>query len=223
MDEPADRTRVVIVDDHDLLRRGLRDFLGDEEDLEVVGEAADARGALDLLARLAAVQRLPHVVLMDLLMRPVDGVETTRLIRSRYEDVCVVALTSSPDEDRFRAALDAGVSGYVLKSAAADDVAGALRAARHGQVQLDGAVMRRLLSSLTSRAEPGASGSLTQREREILRLVALGKANKAIAAELGISEQTARTHVSSILAKLGVASRTQAALWAIREGVADAP
>ncbi|HKH18048.1 MAG TPA: response regulator transcription factor [Solirubrobacteraceae bacterium] len=215
--------RVLVVDDHKVVRRGLRGFLDGEVDLAVVGEADDGHRALEELARLDAADRRPEVVLMDLQMEPVDGVEATRLIKARYDDVEIVALTSFGDRERIHAALDAGASGYLLKDADADDVAAAVRAAHRGQLQLDATVARRLMTSLPGRPAPDPAGRLTDREREILRLVGAGKANKEIAAELVITERTARTHVSNILRKLGLASRTQAALWAVREGLAGDP
>jgi DNA-binding NarL/FixJ family response regulator len=215
--------RVLVVDDHKVVRRGLRGFLDGEADLEVVGEARDGGEALDELARLDAADRRPDVVLMDLQMEPVDGIEATRLIKAGYDDVEIVALTSFGERERVHAALDAGASGYILKDADADDVAAAVRAAHRGQLQLDATVARRLTASLPSRPAPDPAERLTEREREILRLVGAGKANKEIAAELVITERTARTHVSNILRKLGLASRTQAALWAVREGLADGP
>jgi DNA-binding NarL/FixJ family response regulator len=210
--------RVLVVDDHAVVRRGLLDFLDSEPDLAVVGEAAGGEEALDLLARLDSEGRLPDVVVMDLQMAPVDGIESTRRIRARYGDVEVVALTSFGEEARVHAALEAGASGYLLKDSDADEVAAALRAARRGELQLDPAVARRLTRSLRRGGGGETAGRLTAREREILRLLGAGKANKQIAAELSISERTARTHVSNILGKLGLSSRTQAALWAVRAG-----
>jgi DNA-binding NarL/FixJ family response regulator len=215
--------RVLVVDDHKVVRRGLRGFLDGEADLEVVGEARDGGEALDELARLDAADRRPDVVLMDLQMEPVDGIEATRLIKAGYDDVEIVALTSFGERERVHAALDAGASGYILKDADADDVAAAVRAAHRGQLQLDATVARRLMTSLPGRPGRDPAERLTDREREILRLVGAGKANKEIAAELVITERTARTHVSNILRKLGLASRTQAALWAVREGLAGEP
>jgi DNA-binding NarL/FixJ family response regulator len=213
--ERDDRIRVLVVDDHAVVRRGLFEFLSSEPDLEVVGDAHGGAEALDLLVRLDTDGRRPDVILMDLQMEPVDGIETTRRIRARYDDVEVVALTSFGEEERVYAALEAGASGYLLKDADADEVAAAVRAAHRGELQLDPAVARRLTRSL--RDEPKAE--LTTRELEVLRLVGAGKANKEIAAELEIAERTARTHVSSILGKLGLSSRTQAALWAVRQGL----
>jgi DNA-binding NarL/FixJ family response regulator len=215
--------RVLVVDDHKVVRRGLRGFLDGEADLEVVGEARDGGEALDELARLDAADRRPDVVLMDLQMEPVDGIEATRLIKAGYDDVEIVALTSFDDEERVHAALLAGASGYILKDADPEAVAAAVRAAHLGQLQLDGTVARRLLRSLPQPRPRTAAPALTEREREILRLVAEGRANKEIAAQLVIAERTARGHVSHILAKLGLASRTQAALWAVREGLVDPP
>jgi DNA-binding NarL/FixJ family response regulator len=212
--------RILLVDDHQVVRRGLRAFLDGENDMQVVGEAANGREGLDELERLSAAERGPHVVLMDLQMQPVNGIEATRQIRARHDEVEVVALTSFVEEECIRAALDAGASGYILKDADPDEVAGAVRAAYRGELHLNPAVARRLMNSLNSRPRDSAE-ELTEREREILRLVAAGKANKEIAAELAISERTARTHVSNILRKLGLASRTQAALWAVREGLAE--
>lgn len=216
----AERIRVLIVDDHEVVRRGLQDFLSGEPDLEVVGDVEGGQQAIDSLALLEADGRRPDVVLMDLQMEPVDGVEATRRIRAAHSGVAVVALTSFGDERRVRAALQAGASGYLLKDADADEVAASVRLARHGQVQIDPVVARALLEGFQPDGDPAAG--LTLRERDVLRLVAAGKANKEIAAELGISLRTARTHVSSLLGKLRLRSRTQLALWAVRNGlVAD--
>lgn len=218
---PDERIRIVVVDDHDVVRRGLLTVLGGEPDLEVVGAAEGGMRALDLIARLDEREQRPDVVVMDLEMAPVDGIETTRQIRSRYDDVEVVALTSFGEEERVRAALEAGASGYLLKDADVDEVAAAVRAAHRGELQLDPAVARLLMSSLRGISRDDVSSALTPRELEVLALVGTGRANKEIAAELSISERTARTHVSNILRKLGLASRTQAALWAVREGLVE--
>jgi DNA-binding NarL/FixJ family response regulator len=217
--ERDETIRVLVVDDHAVVRRGLLAFLGSEPDLEIVGEAAGGNEALELLEELGADGRRPDVVLMDLQMAPLDGIETTRRIRARYDDVEVVALTSFGEDERVYAALQAGASGYLLKDSDADEVAIAVRAARRGEVLLDPAVARRLTISLLAAPRPAHEGTLTARELEILRRVGAGRANKEIAAELGISERTVRTHVSSILSKLGLTSRTQAALWAVRESL----
>jgi len=218
--ETDDVIRVLIVDDHAVVRRGLFAFLESEDDIEVVGDAGGADDALEALAQLDSRGRRPDVVLMDLQMEPVDGIESTRRIRALYDDVEVVALTSFDEEERVRAALEAGASGYLLKDADVDEVVVAVRAAHRGELLLDPALARRLTESLRER--PSAP-DLTSRELDVLRLLGEGHANKAIAAKLGITERTARTHVSKILAKLKLSSRTQAALWAAREGVANPP
>ncbi len=214
---------VLVVDDHRMVREGLRSYLEMVDDVSVVGDASDGRAALDWLARAKADGTLPDVVLMDLLMEPMGGIEATAAVTERYPDVKVVAVTSFIEDDKVHAALEAGATGYLLKDAEADEVAFAVRCARRGEVHLDPAVTRQLTTSLRRGPSADPKDLLTNREREILKLVADGKANKAIARDLVISERTARTHVSNILAKLGLSSRTQAALWAVREGVAPTP
>jgi DNA-binding NarL/FixJ family response regulator len=218
--ETEDLIRVLVVDDHAVVRRGLLAFLDGEPDLEVVGDADGGAQALDLLEQLDTEGRRPDVVVMDLQMTPIDGIDSTRQIRARYADVEVVALTSFAEEERVHAALAAGASGYLLKDADADEVAMAIRAAHRGALQLDSSVARRLMSSLQAAPADDPTTVLTTRELEVLRLVGAGRTNQEIATGLVISERTARTHVSNILRKLGLGSRTQAALWAVREGVA---
>jgi DNA-binding NarL/FixJ family response regulator len=212
---------VLVVDDHEVVRRGLLAFLDSEPDIDVLGEAGGGAEALDLLASMESEGRRPDVIVMDLQMAPIDGIESTRQVRALYHDVEVVALTSFAEEERVHAALQAGASGYVLKDSDADDVAAAVRAAHQGELQIDPLVAKRLMSSLREGPGPERTSELTSRELDVLRLVAAGKANKLIAAELGISERTARTHVSRILRKLRLSSRTQAALWAVREGLVE--
>jgi DNA-binding NarL/FixJ family response regulator len=219
--EPDESIAVLVVDDHELVRRGLRAFLNGEPDIEVIGEAGGGAEALDLLALMDSEGRQPDVVVMDLQMVPIDGIDATRQVRARYQDIEVVALTSFAEEERVHAALEAGASGYLLKDSDADDVAAAVRAAHRGELQLDPVVARRLMSSLRDGRDDDPATELTSRELEVLRLVAAGKPNKQIGAELAISERTARTHVSRILQKLGLSSRTQAALWAVREGLVE--
>ena len=214
-----DTIGVLIVDDHEVVRRGLLAFLDGEPDIDVVGEAGGGVQALDLLASLETEGRRPDVIVMDLQMAPMDGIESIRRVRTLYDDIEVVALTSFAEEERVHAALQAGASGYVLKDSDADDVAGAVRAAHRGELQIDPVAARRLMSSLQAARDDDPISELTSRELDVLRLVAAGQPNKQIAAELGISERTARTHVSRILAKLRLSSRTQAALWAVREGI----
>jgi DNA-binding NarL/FixJ family response regulator len=210
---------VLVVDDHEVVRRGLLAFFDCEPDIEVMGVAGGGAQALELLASMDSEGRSPDVVIMDLQMTPIDGIESTRRVRALYRHIEVVALTSFADEERVHAALEAGASGYVLKDSDADDVAAAVRAAHRGELQIDPVVARRLMSSFHEPRHDGPASELTSRELDVLRLVAAGKANKQIAAELAISERTARTHVSRILRKLGLSSRTQAALWAVREGL----
>ena len=219
MSEAEDSIRVLLVDDHAVVRRGLVAFLDSEPDLTVVGEAEGGAQALDLLTRLASGGLRPHVVLMDLAMEPLDGIETTRAIRSRYSDVEIVALTSFGESERVRAALEAGASGYLLKDSDADEVSAAIRAAHRGELPLDPAIAGGLTSSLRAQSPGGRDAELTTRELDVLRLLGAGKSNRQIADELVISERTARTHVSNILAKLDLTSRTQAALWAVSQGL----
>jgi DNA-binding NarL/FixJ family response regulator len=219
--EVAETIGVLVVDDHDLVRRGLLAFLDSEPDIEVVGEADGGAQALELLASMESESRRPDVIVMDLKMAPIDGIESTRRIRALYHDIEVVALTSFAEEERVHAALRAGASGYVLKDSDADDVAAAVRAAHRGELRIDPVVARRLLSSVHEPHEHDPAAELTSRELDVLLLVAAGKPNKQIAAELAISERTARTHVSRILRKLRLSSRTQAALWAVREGLVE--
>lgn len=213
----AEEIRVFLVDDHGVVRRGMRAYLEQIEDLMVVGEAADGQQALDRIAALAATGAPPDVVLMDLLMPRLDGIAATAALKARHPDIEVVALTSFIEEDKVHAALAAGAAGYLLKDAEADEVAAAIRAAHRGELHLDPAVAARLLRSLRA-PKPRPTETLTAREREVLALVGRGAANKEIARQLHIGERTARTHVSNILGKLGLASRTQAALYAAREG-----
>jgi len=213
--------RVFLVDNHRVVRSGVAAYLAQVEDIEVIGEAADGRQALDRIASLEPGGNLPDVVMMDLMMPVLDGIAATREVRSRWPAVEVVALTSFAEEHMVRGALEAGAAGYLLKDADADQVAQAIRAAVNGQMHLDPAVARLLADSLRAPQRP--AGSLTPKEREVLTLVAEGASNRQIAQTLVVSERTARTHVSAILAKLGLVSRTQAALWAVREGLAPGP
>jgi DNA-binding NarL/FixJ family response regulator len=214
--------RVFVVDDHTVVRRGLRAYLEMVDDMEVVGEAADGQEALDGIAALVAAGEPPDVALMDLLMPGMDGVTATAAITEHYPEMEVVAMTSFGQADMVHGALQAGAAGYLLKDAEADEVTAAIRAACRGEVHLDPAVAKQLTRSLVT-PKPPTVDALTDREREVLVLVAQGLSNQQIADALVISERTARTHVSNILGKLGVASRTQAALLAIREGIAPAP
>ena len=222
-DAPDHPIRVYMVDDHAVVRRGMRAFLEMIGDIDIVGEASRGDEALDGIDMLVAQRRTPDVVIMDLLMPGMDGIATTSAIKERHPAIQVVAITSFVAADRVHAALQAGAVGYILKSAEADEVADAIRAAHRGEVRLAPAAAVQLAKSLRS-PPPGASREfLTDRERQVLALVASGAANKDIGTTLSISERTARTHVSNILVKLGLGSRTQAALWAIREGLVPPP
>jgi DNA-binding NarL/FixJ family response regulator len=218
-DEVQERIRVFIVDDHGMVRRGVRSYLSIFPDLEVVGEAADGREALDRVRAMSRAGQAPDVVLMDLAMEPMDGVTATRELRATVPEVEVVAVTSLIDQSRVQEALEAGASGYLVKDAAPEELAVAIRAAHRGEIHIDAALARRLLTARGRGPEPTADpfAELSERELEILQAIAEGHANKEIARRLSISERTARTHVSNILRKLGLTSRTQAALLAVRE------
>ncbi len=218
---PEGPIRVFLVDDHGVVRRGMRAYLEMLEDIDVVGEASNGEAAVEELGRLAGAGQPPDVVMMDLLMPGMDGITATGLIRERHPETEVVALTSFVAQDKVQAALAAGASGYVLKDADADEVASAIRAAHRGEVHLAPAAARELTKALRLPAPDPAAEPLTERERHVVTLVAEGASNKEIGQALFISERTARTHVSNILMKIGVRSRTQAALWAIREGLAS--
>jgi DNA-binding NarL/FixJ family response regulator len=209
---------VFLADDHAIVRSGIRGYLELIGDLTLAGEAGSGQETLDRLAALEPAGMLPDVVLMDLVMPGMDGIEATRQIKTRWPDVEVVAVTSFADQAKVIAALQAGAAGYVLKDADVDRVAAAVRAAAAGQCHLDPAVARLLADSL--RGPRPAADALTPRERQVLAQVAAGMTNQQIARRLGVTERTARAHVSSILAKLGLASRTQAALWAAQHNLA---
>jgi DNA-binding NarL/FixJ family response regulator len=212
---------VLVVDDHAVVRRGLSAYLESADGIEAVAEAVNGRDALVQLRRLATENRLPKVVLMDVLMPEMDGISAIGEILASYPDVRVVMLTSFGEVERVYAALQAGAAGYLLKDADPDEVAAAIRAAARGEVHLDPAVAGRLTRQLVS--PPTGLAALTARERTVLALVARGLSNRQIAAELYISDRTARTHVSHVLTKLQLSSRTQAALVAIREGLIPPP
>ena len=202
--------RVLLVDDHAVVRRGLRGFLELLKDFDVVGEAENGREGV------AAADRLvPDVILMDLLMPEMGGLEAIAAIKQAHPEIEIVAVTSFIEEEKVTSALEAGASGYLLKDAEAEEVAQAIRAAYNGEVHLDPAVSRLLAQRLRARKDAEPIEPLTAREKEVLAQLAKGASNKEIAYELGITERTARTHVSNILGKLGLASRTQAALYAV--------
>jgi two-component system, NarL family, response regulator LiaR len=204
-----DAIRVLVVDDHAVVREGLRTFLSLQDGIEVVGEAGDGREAI------AAAQRLrPDVVLMDLVMPRVDGVQAMRELRDHVPGARVIVLTSFLEDDRLLPAIRAGAAGYLLKNVEPSELARAVRTADAGEALIDPAVAARLVDALASDHRP--EQPLTAREQDVLDLLARGYANKRIARELGIAEKTVKTHVSHVLAKLGVSDRTQAALYATR-------
>jgi DNA-binding NarL/FixJ family response regulator len=199
--------RVVVVDDHVIVRNGLAQLLATATDVELVGTAADGREAIVVVEELS-----PDVVLMDLSMPEMDGVEATGVIAERFPDSKVVILSSFSEHQRVLAALEAGARGYVLKHADPEQIIHAIRAVHVGGAPIDPQVARVLLD--VRRAPNASKASLTDREEEVLRLVLAGMANKQIARELGISERTVKAHLTKTFQTLGVTDRTQAALWA---------
>ena len=206
----ASRIRVLLVDDHGVVRRGLRGYLELLDDIEVVGEAENGLRGVELAAEL-----VPDVILMDIFMPQLDGIGAIARIKAAQPGVQIVALTSFIEEEKVLAALESGASGFILKDADADDVAAAIRAAHNDEVHLDPAAARILARGMRTRVEQQSAEVLTERELEVLSLVGHGRSNKEIASDLGITERTARTHVSNILGKLDLQSRTQAALYAV--------
>jgi two-component system, NarL family, response regulator LiaR len=209
------RIRVLLVDDHGVVREGLRAYLELEPDIQVVGDARDGEEAVRRTLELG-----PDVVLMDLVMPHVDGVQATAEIKRSRPETRIIVLTSFVDDDRVVPAIRAGATSYLLKDVAAPDLARAIRGAFAGQAQLHPEVARRLMQQVTTPRQPDAAAELTEREREVLGLVARGRSNKEIARELVVSERTVKGHVSNILGKLGLQDRTQAALYAVRNGLA---
>ncbi len=210
----ADAVRVMIVDDHAVVREGLRNFLGMLPAIELVGEAASGVEAIDL-----APKAKPQVVLMDLMMPVMDGIEATRRLHEAHPDVKVIVLTSFADDDRLFPALRAGAVAYLLKDVGPKELAEAIAAAARGEVRLHPDVTRRLVNELSGGTPKRPEDELTDREREVLRCIARGRSNKEIGEDLFISEKTVKTHVGSILAKLDLSDRTQAALYAVKHGL----
>jgi len=203
--------RIVVVDDHSVVRQGLRMFLSLDPELEVIGEASNGQEAIEQVKKLK-----PDVVLMDLLMPVMDGITATQIIRREHSDTEVIALTSVLEDAAVINAVRAGAIGYLLKDTQGDELCLAIKAAANGQVQLSPKAAERLMREIRA---PESPEKLTERETEVLRQLAAGKSNKEIASEMYISETTVKTHVSNILMKLGVPSRTQAALYAVRIGL----
>jgi DNA-binding NarL/FixJ family response regulator len=203
--------RVMLAEDHSVVRAGLVQLLDGAQDVEVVGAAADGAEAVTM----AEAER-PDVILMDLSMPVMDGIEATRRIVASHPGACIVALTSLTDRERILGALDAGALGYLLKDAEPEELFRGIRAAAQGDAPLDPRVARELL---TARAEDRPASGLTDRERDVLALVGSGLPNKLIATRLGISEKTVKAHLTNVFRAIGVTDRTQAALWAQRHGL----
>ena len=217
--------RIMLVDDHDMVRAGLRTAIEIEDDLEVVAEASSGEECLDQLPSVAV-----DVILMDVMMEGLGGVEACRLVKERGQRPRVLMLTSSSDEQAVLSSLVAGANGYLLKNVGRDELLRSIRAANDGQTTLDqnvtALVTKQLMSLSQGQGESGLSGQLeenplSEREMDVIGLIAQGKTNKEIAAELIIAEKTARNHVSRILTKLGLTRRSQAAAWAIKAGLYD--
>jgi len=219
----AETIRVLIVDDHAVVRQGLRTFIDLQEDMRVIAEAENGAEAVQL-----AGQHQPDVILLDLVMPHMDGVEATRQILERSPASHVIILTSFGEDDKVFPAIRAGAQGYLLKDIHPNQLVQAVREAALGRVQLHPDIARKLMSAVA--AEPGAAkdaslahtpetGDLTDREQEVLRLIAAGMNNRQIAEHMIISEKTVKTHVSNILSKLNLEDRTQAAIWAIKHGL----
>ena len=209
-----DEISVVIVDDHALVRQGLRTFLDLHDEIQVVGEAANG---VEAVARAGELR--PDVVLMDLVMPDMDGIEATKSIRSLCPDTKVIVLTSFTEDEKLFPAIKAGANGYLLKNVSPGDLVTAIKAAHRGEAQLNPEIARRLMEEVSNEPRTSSGEELTSREMDVLRLIAQGKSNRDISEELVISEKTVKTHVSNILGKLHLADRTQAAIYAINQGL----
>ncbi|ADF39335.1 response regulator [Priestia megaterium] len=210
------KIKILIADDHHVVRKGLVFFLQTQPDLEVVGEASNGEEALKLATSLE-----PHIVLMDLSMPVLDGIEATKELKKQAPHIQVMILTSFSDQDHVIPALEAGASGYQLKESDPDELVAAIRKLMNGENQLHPKVTTHLLTRLTKSSEKKVNfiDHLTKREKDVLKEIAKGKSNKEIGAALHITEKTVKTHVSNILSKLGVQDRTQAALYAVQHGI----
>lgn len=212
----GEKIRVLIADDHAVVRQGLRAFLEAQNDIEVVGEANDGSEAV----RLADALR-PDVLVMDVVMPKVDGIEAIRRIRTAGVPAKVIVLTSFADDQKVFAAVRAGAAGYLLKDIRPDELGEAIRTVMRDEALLNPRVAATLMQEFAHQARTPASDALTLREMDVIRLLARGRSNKEIALELGVAEKTVKTHVSSILSKLQLADRTQAALYAVRERLVE--
>jgi len=218
MDAP-EKIKVLIVDDHQVVRQGLRTFLELQDDVLVVGEAEDGQTAIEMVQQLN-----PDIVLMDLVMPNLDGISATRQVKSLGSDVKVIALTSFTEDDKVFPAIQAGASSYLLKDVSPDDLVEAIRAVHRGEARLHPDIARKLMEQVAQQTSPLHEShleDLTEREREVVNLVAKGRSNQEIANELVISEKTVKTHVSNILGKLQLGDRTQLAIYAIKKGLVN--
>ncbi len=217
MQTPEKKIRVLVADDHSVVRQGLRMFLLVQPDMEMVGEAQNGREAVRKVAELA-----PDVVLMDLVMdgNEADGIDATREIRAHHPQTQVLVLTTFLEDSRVSEAIQAGAVGFILKEVEAEDLVRAVRGAARGEPQLHPEAAKLLMGMATRpKPAPDSSASLTERERDVIALIAEGWSNKQIARELSISETTVKGHVANILGKLELADRTQAAVYAVRHGL----
>lgn len=212
----TEKISVFIADDHPVVRQGLASFLNLQPDIELVGEAADGREAVDMVLDL-----MPDVVLMDLAMPVVDGIEAIRRIRARSPSTKVIALTSFGEEARLFAAVKAGAAGYLLKDTDPAEIVKGIRMVSNGEALISPAAAAKLMQEFAEGSADKTAEPLTTREIEVLRLIARGLSNREIATELVLSEKTVKTHVSNILAKLHLADRTQAALYAVKKRLVD--
>lgn len=209
-----EQTRVLIVDDHAVVRKGIQMFLSTEPSIQAVGEAEDGQDAIR-----QAKELRPDVVLMDLVMPKGDGIEAIAELKRCFPEIKIIVLTTFADEERVRAAMEAGADGYLLKDADGEVLLQSIHAVRQGDAPIHPRITRHLLKSVTKPQKPDKTRQLTEREMEVLQLVVKGGSNKAIARTLNLSEGTVKIHVSNILAKLNVSSRTEAAIRAVQMGL----
>lgn len=216
MNAPNDKISVMLVDDHAIVRQGLRTYLELQPDIEVVGEASDGQAATEM-----ARDKLPDIILMDLVMPNSDGVEATREISSIAPSSKIIVLTSFSEDEKVFASIKAGAQGYLMKDVLPQDLVRAIRTVHRGEAQLDPEIARKLMQEFTNPQPTAPKHDLTDRELEVLTLIAHGKSNKEISEDLVLSEKTVKTHVSNILQKLHLSDRTQAAVYALRQRIVD--
>lgn len=206
--------KVLLVDDHEMVRLGVSSYLSIQEDIEVIGEAEDGRKGYE-----KAMELRPDVILMDLVMEEMDGIESTKAILKDWPEAKIIIVTSFIDDEKVYPAIEAGATGYLLKTSTAHEIADAIRATQRGERVLEPEVTLKMMEKMSRRNEPILHDDLTNRENEILMLISEGKSNQEIADELFITLKTVKTHVSNILAKLEVEDRTQAAIYAFKHGL----